>query len=94
MTLFWIFILLLLIIAAFFFSMYQQSRIMGSQTMPLSADDRLRLALTLRLLEDAEKELAKAAWHNAQPGHPALSSLLMELQDLQLQARRVIRQHS
>lgn len=71
---------------------YRQSRKMGEKLAPLTSDDRLRITLALRHLEEAERELAKAAWKdNSIPGHPTIGLLLLETKELQAEMRRAFR---
>jgi hypothetical protein len=70
---------------------YKRAEKGGEKMKPMASDDRLRISLALRHLEDADRELAKAAWIDGQPGHPAVGELLFDLRDLQARARQSLR---
>lgn len=80
-----------LLFAAFVISRYREAARVGAQIKPMSADDRLRVVLALRMFEDAERELLKAAWINHQPGHPHVGDLVLDLKELQARARQILR---
>jgi hypothetical protein len=80
----------LLTLAAFVVVRSFQSTQMPSTPKP-SAEDRLRVALAVRLLEDAARELSKAAWVDNRPGHPAIGELLLDLREVEAHARRILR---
>lgn len=88
-SIFVLFILTCVSAAAFILSVYQRAERMGSQMQPLTADERLRLSLVLRQLEEAEAELLKV--HDGGKGHPAVLDLSLDIQEVQAQIRRVMR---
>lgn len=76
--------------AAYFLTMrYQESVKLGAHLMPLSPDDRLRVALAITALETAEKELVKLVIRDHLPGHPHASALLDGVITLKQHARRL-----
>jgi hypothetical protein len=80
-------------LAAFLFVRVRQGVKIGAQYRPLSGEDRLRVSLVLRSLEDAERGLLKAAWRDNQPGHPAIGDLLLMLKETATRARQLLREH-
>lgn len=80
------------LLAAFLISKTKQSIEMGAQLGPLSPDDRLRISLVLAAFETAEKELAKAAWRDGQPGHPQVMTLQVDLMELRYTAQKLLRE--
>lgn len=93
----WLFVLPLglacLFLAAFVISRVRQGAKIGATLRPMSGEDRLRVSLVVRSLEDAERELLKAAWIGNQPGHPRIGELLLDLKDLESRARRLLREY-
>lgn len=88
---FWLFVLALVAAAAFFITRYRQGIRAGTKLRPLNGEDRLRLILAVRAFEDAERELAKAAWVDNVPGHPVMGELLLDVKELQAKARIALR---
>lgn len=85
-----IFVFGLLLLAALIIVRAFQATKMPQHLKP-SAEDRLRVALAVRHLEDAERELGKAAWVDNRPGHPAIGDLLLDLKEVEAHARRILR---
>ncbi len=86
-------VLACLFLAAYLITRGRQAAVIGAKIKPMTPDDRLRVSLTARLIEDAERELAQAAWRNNEPGHPAIGELLMDLRELSTRARKHLREH-
>lgn len=88
------FVFSLLCAAAYVLSRYRDAERIGRKVQePLSGDDRLRISLVVRSIEEAERELLKAAWKGNQPGHPSVGELLLDLKEFEARARRLLREH-
>jgi hypothetical protein len=79
-------------IAAMFFVRYKQASQLGERIKPLSPDDRLRVSLALNSLEQAERELMKAAWRDNLPGHLQVGDLLHDTHRLYNRCLRLLKE--
>jgi hypothetical protein len=72
------------------FARYRQAQRLAAEAR-LSARDRLHIVFAMQHLENAERELAQAAWVGHQPGHPFAGSLLLEIRNINSRARQALR---
>jgi len=82
-------------LAAFFLAKYREAAALGAQCGPLSSDDRLRVSLAARALEEAEKELVKAIYDGGnwrEVRHPQVQDLLAGVHRLSNQAEKLLRE--
>ncbi len=81
-------------VAALVIARFRQGASIGAKLTPMSPHDRLRVVLIIRLVEEAEGELLKAAWDGKhERGHPAIGDLLFQLHEVRDLARKYLREH-
>lgn len=82
-----VFVLLIAGAPLYFWRIYRQAAVLGAASATLTPDDRLRVSLAVRLLEDARRELEKSQT----VGHPDLVLLTTRTYAAESAARSLLR---